>query len=92
MKHFCAILDLNEVVVAQHARALPSPSLGGPEHAPPKILDFWTLQSAILGILANFSNIIECYFARSLGERSRIVHTPTKCIGCPLIAVSVQGF
>ena len=31
---------------------------------PRKILDFWTLQNAILGFLANFSNIIECYFCK----------------------------
>ena len=49
---------------------------------PRKILDFWTLQNAILGFLANFSNIIECYFARSLGKRNRIcAHaSPMKCI------------
>ena len=39
---------------------------------PRKILDFWTLQNAILGFLANFSNNLECYFARSLGKRNSI--------------------
>ena len=32
-----------------------------------------------LGILANFSNVIECYFARNLGKGIAFVHTPTKC-------------
>ena len=39
---------------------------------PRKILDFWTLQNAILGVLASFSYIIECNFGRSLGKRNRI--------------------
>ena len=66
--------NLNEVVVVQRAReGFALAKLGGSGGMlPRKILDFWTLQNAILGILANFSNTIECYFARSLGKRNRI--------------------
>ena len=61
------------VVVAQRAReGFALAKLGGSGGMlPRKILDFWTLQNAILGFLANFSHIIECYFARSLGKRNR---------------------
>ena len=34
---------------------------------PQKNLDIWMLQNAILGFVVNFSNIIQCYFARRLG-------------------------
>ena len=69
--------NLNEVVVAQRAREGLCPRQargGGGSRAmlPRKILEFWTLQNVILGFLANFSNIIDCYFARSLGKRNRI--------------------
>ena len=66
--------NLNEVMVAQRAReGFALANLGGSGGMlPRKILFFWTLQNAILGALANFSYIIECYFARSLGERNRI--------------------
>ena len=73
MKHFLCN-NLNEVVVAQRPReGFALAKLGGSGGMlPRKILDFWTLQNAILGFLANFRNIIECYFARSLGKRNRI--------------------
>ena len=73
MKHFLCN-NLNEVVVAQQPRdGFALGKLGGSGGMlPGKILDFATLQNAILGFLANFSNIIECYFARSLGKRNRI--------------------
>ena len=61
-------------MVAQRAReGFALVKLGGSGGMLPREnFGFWTLQNAILGFLANFSHIIECHFARSLGKRNRI--------------------
>ena len=60
--------NLNEVVVAQRAReGFALAKLGGSGGMLPReILDFWTLQNAILGFLANFSHIF-------VGSRGAVV-------------------